>query len=170
MANPHCISFREYIAMFLARTTGHLIFAYLGQGGEPGPESLIFDDEPLADDEFAEIVRASRNPAQRLTLFTDFCLEGSVFQNLELFGGNTVLLSCIGTEAQMEEAAEVFVEHFAKELTNRNEITNQQLLDTLRILIRRHNLGLFVAASPKEVLRQAVAEYGPLVERNQLIR
>jgi hypothetical protein len=41
--------------MFLQRTTGHFIFAYLGQGGDPRPESLIFDDKPLPDDEFAQM-------------------------------------------------------------------------------------------------------------------
>jgi hypothetical protein len=170
MANPHCISFREYIALFLERTSAHLIFAYIGQGGDPGPESLIFDDEPLPDEEFAQIIRQSRNPTQKLTLFTDFCVEGSVFQNPELFGDPTVLLSCIGSESQMEEAADVFVDHFVKEVTNRTEITNQQLLDTLRILIRRHNLGLFITARPKDVLKQVVADFNPLIERNQLIR
>jgi flagellar biosynthesis regulator FlaF len=62
------------------------------------------------------------------------------------------------------------VDHFVKEVTNRTEITNQQLLDTLRILIRRHNLGLFISARPKDVLKQVVADFNPLIERNQLIR
>jgi hypothetical protein len=169
MTNPHCISFREYITLFLERTSNHLIFAYIGQGGEAGPESLIFDDEPLADEEFVQIVGNSRNPSLKLTLFSDICFERSVFQNIELFGENTVLLSVIGDEAQVESGADVWVEHFVKELGNRNEITNQQLLDSLRILIKRHNLGLVVMATPKELLKQGVAIYQPYIERNQLI-
>jgi hypothetical protein len=169
MANPHCISFREYIAIFLERTTEHLIFAYIGQGGEPGPESLIFNDDPLTDDEFTQIIGESRNPTAKITLFTDICFNGSLFQNIELFGENTILLSCIGDESQVETGAEVWVEHFVKELTNRNEITNQQLFDTLRILIKRHNLGLFINANPKTLLKDVVATFRPLIERNQLI-
>jgi hypothetical protein len=170
MANPHCCAFREYISLFLQRTTEHLFFVYIGQGGEPGPESLIFDDEPMEDAEVGQIFAGNRSNTVKLTVMADFCVEGAIFQNLELFGTKTVVISCAGTDSQMEEGAEVFIEHFVRELTNRNELTNQQLFDALRIVIKRHGLTLSVDADPKPLIKDVVATCKPIIERNQLIR
>jgi hypothetical protein len=156
--------------MFLQRTIDHLIFVYIGQGGDPGPESLIFDDEPIDDAEVAQIFTGNRSATMKLTVMADFCAEGAIFQNVELFGAKTVVISCAGSDSQTEEGAEVFIEHFIRELTNRNELTNQQLFDSLRIVIKRHELALSVDANPKTLMKDVVATYKPTTERNQLIR
>jgi hypothetical protein len=170
MANVHCVTFREYASMCLQRTKEHFFFLYIGQGGEPGPESLIFDDEPLPDEDFQQIFSANRAAGLKVTLMADFCAPGSIFEKLEAFDNNTVLISCSGTEAQLEEGADVFVDHFVRELNNRNEITNQQLFDSLRIVIKRHGLALGVTGEPKAILKEPVILWAPLIERNQLIR
>ena len=170
MADPHCIMFREYFSLFVKRTTEHIVFCYIGQGGEPGPESLIFNDEPLEDQDFVSLVENNRAPGLKVTLMCDFCLESSIFKKIDEFGENTVAISCAGSEDKFSEAPEVFIEQFCRELTNRNELTNMQLQDSLRIIIKRHQLTLAVAANPPELMREPVAEYKPLVERNELIR
>jgi hypothetical protein len=170
MANVHCVTFKEYISIFLERTKEHFFFLYIGQGGEPGPESVIFDDEPLPDETLIEIFQGHRAAGLKVSLMADFCAPGSIFEKLDNFGSQSVVISCSGTEAQLEEGAEVFVDHFVRELTNRNELTNQQLLDSLRIVIKRHGLALVVGAEPKAIMKDPVIIYEPLIERNQLIR
>jgi hypothetical protein len=170
MANVHCVTFREYVSLFLERTHEHFFFLYIGQGGEPGPESLIFDDEPLPDEDLVDIFKTHRANGLKVSLMADFCSPGSVFEKLDGFDPQTLLISCSGTDAQIEDGAEVFVDHFVRELNNRHEITNQQLFDSLRIVIKRHGLALAVAGEPKAIMREPVITYAPLIERNQLIR
>ena len=170
MANPHCVMFREYFSIFLQRSREHVIFCCIGQGGEPGPESLIFDDEPMPDADFLEIVNNERCPGLKVTLISDFYTEGSLFQTGEGFIEDTITITCAGDEDKVVEGPDLLIDSIVKEIKNRNELTNQQLLDSLRIVIKRHGMTLCVKANPTDLMREPVAIYSPTVERNDLIR
>lgn len=170
MANPHAVMFREYFSIFLQRSRDHVIFFLIGQGGEPGPESLIFDDEPMEDSEFFTIVNNERCPGLKVTLMTDFCVNDALFTKIDGFNEDTVVIACAGDEEKVVDAPELFIDNVVRELKNRNELTNQQLFDSLRIVFKRHELTLCVAANPSDLMREPVAEYSPTVERNDLIR
>ncbi|OHT02642.1 hypothetical protein TRFO_07074 [Tritrichomonas foetus] len=169
MLNPHLIMFTEYFSLLLQRTSEHLFFAYIGQGGEPGDQSIIFDDEPLEDVQFIQQVNQERSGGLKLTLFSDFSQEPSLFEQKDAFDGNTVLITCVGDESQFIEGPEKFVDQFVREVTNRNHISNQQLFDSLRIVIKRHGLRLSVVGDDND-LAEPVAIFKPYAERYELIR
>ncbi|KAK8893960.1 hypothetical protein M9Y10_022389 [Tritrichomonas musculus] len=168
MLNPHLIMFTEYFSLFLQRTTEHLFFAKIGDGGEPGDQSIIFDDEPLEDTQFIQLVSDNKSAGLEMTILSDFSNEKSVFEQLDSFDQNTVLIACIGDESQILEGPEKLITQFTREVTNRNQISNQQLYDSLRIVIKRSGLRLSVLGSA-DSLAKPVAIYRPTVERNELI-
>jgi hypothetical protein len=171
MEDPHCLPFKEYLSMLLERTSQHFFFIYLGQGGDPGPETFIFNDEPLPDADFLDVLDSHRNTECKVTLFSDFVLGGSVFEREDgVFKPKTVLITCSGAEELSEEGPSVFVEHFVRELTNRDGISAQTLFDSLRIVLKRHQLQLIVKGVGGEILSEPVAIFKPPIERNQLIR
>lgn len=170
MLNPHCVMFREYVSLLLQRTSEHFFLVYLGQGGEPGPESFIFDDEPLDDEEFIQTITGDRPPGVPVTLMCDFCIPEALFAHIESFDAPTVAIAVTGDEEEFAEAPDVFIDSFCREMTNRNELTNLQLFDSLRIVIKRRGLVLSVASEPADLMREPVAIFNPTVERNKLIR
>lgn len=168
MLNPHLIMFTEYFSLFLQRTTEHLFFAKIGDGGEPGDESIIFDDEPLDDTQFIQLVGGDRAAGLEITILSDFSRDKSVFEQIDSFDPNTVLIACVGEESQILEGPEKFITQFTREITNRNQISNQQLYDSLRIVFKRNGLRLSVLGGG-DSLSRPVAIYRPTVERNELI-
>lgn len=114
------------------------------------------------------MISDDRKSGLKLTLFTDFAKENSLFENLDSFAPDTTLIACVGTEDQFIDASELFVQQFTRELTNRNQITTQQLYDSLRIVIKRRGFRLSVLGDAQP-LSDTVAIYQPHVERNELI-
>lgn len=169
IANPHIPLFVEYFKLFLQRTSQHLFFAFIGQGDETGTESLIFDDDAMEDDEFISLVNGYRFPGLEMTIFSDFTYDGSVFTRSEAYDSNTVLLTCFGDPSKEEASSQTFTAAVVRELSERKEITNQQLYDSLRVLLKRNGITLVVKSGDQAALNSAVIIYEPRVERNELI-
>lgn len=172
MANQHLIMFTEYFGLFLSRTKRHLVFAYIGQGGEigGGTESIIFDDQPLPDDDFISLVNSERSPGLKLTIFHDFASAESVFTSrLDSYENDTICMACVGPYEEFTTGANLFVDSVTREVTSRKQITTQQLYDSLRIIFKRHQLQLVIVGSPEGILKEEFAEFNPRVERNDLI-
>lgn len=173
MHNPHRLMFTEYFGFFLERTHEHLVFAYIGQGGdiEGGPESIIFDDAPLEDDEFISLVNSERAPGLKITMFHDFAAHESVFTNRQdSYDNNTICLSCVGTEDQFNDGAELFIDSVTREVGARKQISTQQLYDSLRIIFKRHQLKLLISGEPESFLKEPFAIFKPREENFELIR
>jgi hypothetical protein len=79
--NPHAATFLNYFDKFLALTTNHLIFLYVGRGtsvvdlngdeGDGYDEALVYDDGNVIDDVLVTHLVNYKNPNSVLTLLTD---------------------------------------------------------------------------------------------------
>ena len=170
MMNPHHAMFDEYFSLVLQRTSEHVFFANIGQGGgESGTEStIVFDDEALEDVEFSQLVNQNSPASLRVTLFSDFSYEGSIFERKDAFDHHVVAITCVADDSKFVQGPESFVALFVREVANRNQINNQQLFDALRIVIKRHGMRLSVIGD-QQMLMEPVAVFRPLPERNELI-
>ena len=167
--NPHVAFFIEYLKQFLNRTSERFILAYIGQGGDGGSETFIFDDQELPDESFVQIVNEESSYSLKVTLFSDFSAEKSIFSQPTAFEKPVQLISCTGDMSKSNEGADVFVQHFVRELKMKKGITGQLLVDSLRILLKRKGVSINVYASNNELLTSNIMDYVPKEEKNDLL-
>jgi hypothetical protein len=79
--NPHAATFLNYFDRFLALTTAHLFFLYVGRGTSVADlsgdetdgydEALVYDDANIIDDVLVTHLVHNKNPDNIVTLLTD---------------------------------------------------------------------------------------------------
>lgn len=169
LANSHTPLFVEYLKLFIGRTYQHFVFVVCGQGGEGGPETLVFDDMPMSDEEFIALVNGYRVPNVPLTLIGEFSGETSIFANPSAYTDGATSFTVTGDYAKYHAGADSFVRQFTAAITDRHDMTGQKFYDLLRVLMKRQGLNLIVKASPEIDLEKPIAIWEPRQEMNQLI-
>ena len=169
LANSHCPLFVEYLKLIIQRTYIHFVLCICGRGGLDGDESIIFDDNPLSDEEFKAIINGYRLAHVPFTLIGEYTYTGTIFDDPAAYDDGAVILTLRGPEENSNQGAASFVQQITREITLKQSITAQTLYDLLRILMKRNGYTLDIKASPESDMDKPVAIYEPRKERNELI-
>lgn len=178
--NPHCKAFLNYLDAFFSKTTGHLVFFYVGHGtnvtdtdgdeADKKDEALVFEDGNIPDDVLIDHLISQKNPANKLTLVTDACHSGSIW---DIQSGNAngrklperIISVSAATDAQTAKQTTinrqdqgVFTYNLAKKLKTNPESTPNQLKTALKKELRKYGQTFSVASTTKEFLTQPLFE------------
>ena len=169
LANSHAPLFVEYLKLIIQRTYQHFVLCICGMGGMGGSDSIVFDDQELPDDEFKAIVNGYRLPQVPMTLIGEYSYAGTIFANPEEYTDGAVTITITGKEENSNAGAEHFIKQLCREISLKNDVTNQSLYDLLRVLMKRNGYALEIKAAPEADMEKPVAIYSPRKERNELI-
>ena len=169
LANSHCPLFVEYFKLIIQRTYIHFVLCVCGQGSMGGEESIVFDDQPLPDEEFKALVNGYRLPEVPFTLIGEYTYSGTIFSNPSDYTDGATTMTVIGKEENSNEGAETFIKQLCREVSADTSLTSQTLYDSLRVFMKRKGLKLEVKAESESALEKPVAIYSPRQERNELI-
>lgn len=172
--NPHSRNFLKYLDEFFSRTTGHLVFFYVGHGtsvrdldgdeDDGYDEALVFDDGNIIDDVLVEHLIAKKNPENKMTLITDACHSGSVW---DIQGGNVLgrqlpsnvisLSAASDSQTAKQTVIErldqgVFTYNMTKVIKSKPSITPNQLQTEMRKVLRQYGQTFTVGSTSPELL------------------
>jgi hypothetical protein len=85
MHNPHARNFLKYLDVFFKATSGQLVVYYVGHGtslsesGNQAEEAFIFDDGRIPEDELVKHLIENKTESGSVTLITDACHTGTIW-------------------------------------------------------------------------------------------
>ena len=173
MHNPHSRNFLSYLDAFLKNTTQHLVVYYVGHGttvtdtngdeDDNTDEAFVFDDGTMVDDILVEHLIKNKNESSRVTLVTDACHSGSIW---DIQGGNVlgrvipenvISISAANDKQTAKQAyinrkeQGIFTMNLSSILKKKPEITGSQLPSELRPSLKKYSQTCVVAGSDKHI-------------------
>jgi hypothetical protein len=174
MHNPHARNFLKYLDLFFKATSGHLLVYYVGHGtsfsesGTHQEEAFIFDDGRIPEDELVDHLIELKNPTCEITLITDACHEGTIWDIQEgsvrgkQLPPNVISLSAcndptIPKKSENERLEQgIFTYNLTKILKGVSEITPTELAPAMNTILRNHAQKFVVGTTSPELLTQSL--------------
>jgi len=176
LQNPHKRNFLLYFEKIIASSERHCVFYYVGQMNQnlakTKPEtSFVFDDGTVPETDFLDRVIGLKKESTKLTLVTDTCPPGSIFdiKNGQLFGKVLPpLVLSIATVPDLQALKKIkhntlddqgiFTYHLTKNIKAMPEMTVEQLSESLRKVLREYGDLIVVGASSPNLLKESLFE------------
>jgi hypothetical protein len=171
--NPKKKQFLEYMDKFLQISQSHLLLYYVGHGAnikdqdgdedDGFDEAFVFDDGYIIDDILLEHLIKYKNPNCQLTLLTDACHSGSIWdiqsgqQQKKSLPPNIISISASEDSEtakqtviqQLEEG--LFTHNFHKLIKNNHKMTPNQMKAELDKILKRCKQTVTIAATSPEI-------------------
>ncbi|OHS94651.1 Clan CD, family C14, metacaspase-like cysteine peptidase [Tritrichomonas foetus] len=173
MHNPHSRNFLSYLDAFFKNTLKHLVVYYVGHGttvadlnkdeDDGYDEAFVFEDGTIIDDILLEHLIKNKNETSRLTLITDACHSGSIWDiQSKVVNGNAVpqMVMSISAANDKQTAKQavidrkeqgIFTMNLGTTLKKKPAITPKDLLTELRTPLKKYSQTCTVAYSSKEL-------------------
>ena len=170
LKTPHVRNFLRYFDPLLERTSQHLVTLYLGhevyklQSNEK-EEAFCFDDGVIKDEEVIQHIVEKKQPGAQLTLLTDACRPGSIWDiNEGLVCGiklppNILSIAASNnnpdsgiTTIQTRLESGMFTELIVKALKNNSAVTPDGLENNLKKSLLEYHQTFVVGTSSPELL------------------
>lgn len=171
--NAHSKIFLKYFDALLEKTSKHLIIYYVGHGttvadvnkdeDDGSDEAFVFEDSTLIDDILIEHLIDKKNANSRLTLVTDACHSGSIWdiqggnvngrslpQNIMSISASNDKQTAKQTVIDRKEQG-IFTMNFVKALKAKPSITPKDLLSTLKKELKKYSQTCTIAMTTKSL-------------------
>lgn len=166
---PHVRNFLRYFDPIIERTSEHLVALYLGHEvykiGQD--EAFSFDDGIISDKEIINHIIEKKQQDAQLTLFTDACHPGSIWDIKDgvvcdvTLPPNILSISASNegdpsttTAVQARLEAGMFTDLIVKALKNNSALTPCQLENHLKKSLQQYNQAFVVGTSSPELLQK----------------
>lgn len=174
--NPHRRTFLQYLDKFFSATQKNLVFFYVGHGtyqtdkngdeADGQDEAFVFDDGNITDDELVTHLIDNKNPNNVVTLITDACHSGTIW---DLQGGDVkgrrlpdkVISISAASDSQTAKQTSInraeqgiFTYNLTKTVKKNPCITPNELKTTLRKALRTYGQTFTVGTTSQELLTQ----------------
>ncbi|KAH0793381.1 Clan CD, family C14, metacaspase-like cysteine peptidase [Histomonas meleagridis] len=178
--NPHSRNFLKYLDHFFQFTTDHLVFFYVGHGttvrdldgdeDDGNDEAFVFDDGNIVDDELIDHLINNKNPNNRITLITDACHSGSIW---DIQGGDVngrelpdkiISISAANDRQTAKQTVierqdqGVFTYNLTKTIKSNPTITPKELKTAMTKSLRKYAQTFTVATTSNELLDMPLFE------------
>ena len=174
--NPHSRNFLKYLDHFFEKTTNHLVVYYVGHGSsvkdtngdeaDGYDEVLVFDDGMVVDDVLVQHLIEKKNPESKITLVTDACHSGTIW---DIQGGDChgrqlpdkIMSVSAASDKQtakqtMIQSQEqgIFTHNLTKILKSQPDATPKQITQKIRFALSKYQQTFVVGTTSPELLDQ----------------
>ena len=170
MKTPHCRNFFRYFDPFLQNTTNRLVIVYLGheiymtKDNGSYDEAFTFDDGQISDATIIEHIVEKKNPNSQITMITDACHPGSIWdidegvvcgqkippKIISIAAQNKGLSTSTTIQERLESGA--FVTLLTKEIKNNKGPTPNQIEEKLKNSLEDLKQVFVIGSSSPELL------------------
>lgn len=176
--NPHSKIFLKYLDAFFEKTTKHLVVYYVGHGttvsdlnkdeDDGYDEAFVFEDSTLIDDTLLEHLINKKNESSKVTLVTDACHSGSIWdlQSKNVNGKDLpqkIMSIAAANDKQTAKQAVIdrkeqgiFTMNLSKALKNKPSTTPKELLTALKKELKKYSQTCTIAMTTKSLNTQPI--------------
>lgn len=173
MHNPHSKNFLKYLDSVLEKTTNHLVIYYVGHGttvadlnkdeDDGYDEAFVFEDSTLIDDILLEHLIDKKNANSKVTMVTDACHSGSIWDiQSKTVNGRTLPQNIMSISASNDKQTAkqtvidrkeqgIFTMNFSKVLKTKPSITPKELLSSLKKQLKKYSQTCTIAMTTKSL-------------------
>jgi hypothetical protein len=172
--NPRKATFLKYFEHFIKVTNDHLVFYYVGHGtrvrdtnrdeADGYDEAFVFEDGTIIDDVLIQTLAKYKNPENQVTLVTDACHSGSIWdiQNGSIRGKPLppmIMSISAATDAQTSKQTiierleqGVFTYNMYKIVKDEPEITPSNLKARLVSVLKQYAQTCTISTTTPEIM------------------
>ena len=172
LQSPHKRNFMLYFERFLNSVENHLIFFYVGQMNQNfaktlGETSFVFDDGTIPESNFIDKINEIKKENCKLTLITDSCPSGSIFdiKNGQVFGKQlpplVLSLSTIPDPKQFKKINQnniddqgIFIYQLTHKINSMPELTLNQISESLKKLMKEFGVLINIGTTTESLLNE----------------
>ncbi|OHT12703.1 Clan CD, family C14, metacaspase-like cysteine peptidase [Tritrichomonas foetus] len=176
--NPHSRNFLKYLDAFFKNVSQHLIIYYVGHGTQVADlnadeddgydEAFVFEDGTMIDDILLDHLMKNKNETSRVTMVTDACHSGSIWdlqtKNVDgkVLPENIMSISAANDKQTAKQAVlnrkeqGIFTMNLASVLKKKPEITPKALVTELRTPLRKYSQTCTIAMTTKSMNEQPI--------------
>lgn len=176
--NPHSRNFLDYLDILFKKVTKHLVFYYVGHGisfectlgydESTYNKAMVFDDGSISDGQLIQDLISYKNPQSVITLITDSCRAGTIWdmQSHDLNGKtlppNIMTISASsGTQtdrqtALLSEEHGVFTHNITKLLKLNPNLTPNELESKMKAILKAYKQTILIGTTSIELKDQPI--------------
>jgi hypothetical protein len=179
MHNPHCRNFLSYLDLFF-KNSDNLVLFYVGHGTtvrdtggdetDGQDEAFVFDDGTISDDELIKHLIENKKAGSHLTLVTDACHSGSIW---DIQGGNVkgrtlpegIISVSASNDAQTAKQTVInrldqgiFTYNLTKLLAAQPSLSPNELAPKMRSALKSYAQSFTVASTTSSLLNKPLFE------------
>lgn len=174
--NPVSRTFLNYLDAFFRKTKGHLVVYYVGHGttvydtsgdeDDKYDEAFVFEDGVMIDDTLIKHLISNKASSSRITLVTDACHSGSIWdiQSKSNLPKNLISIAAANDKQTAKQTIidrkeqGIFTMNFGKALKSNPKLTPKQLVTELKTPLKKYSQTCVVVTTSKDLASKPLFE------------